>query len=179
MGIITAYCFRLLCMSKWDKKLPSLFPMRPQSKTSFQHPGAGDGILLENFTNTLAADIPDADVAMSPVAMGLLPDTQNCGLRIRRECRECFPATDFKGNYYLRHARAVMHVGIANPRWRAKRSRHYRRMRKPQFYISGKRPKVIALKNIIGPSFCDDSCQLLVPAQSQFCKMVKSLIQIP
>ena len=24
-------------------------------------------------------------------AMGLLPDTQNCGLRIRRECRERFP----------------------------------------------------------------------------------------
>ena len=23
--------------------------------------------------------------------MGLLPDTQNCGLRMRRECRECFP----------------------------------------------------------------------------------------
>ena len=25
------------------------------------------------------------------VGMGLLPDTQNCGLRMRRECRECFP----------------------------------------------------------------------------------------
>ena len=24
-------------------------------------------------------------------AMGLLPDTQNCGLRMRRECRERFP----------------------------------------------------------------------------------------
>ena len=32
-----------------------------------------------------------------------------------------------------------MHVGIANPRWRGKRSRHSRRMRNPQFYISGKR----------------------------------------
>ena len=38
-----------------------------------------------------------------------------------------FPATNFKGNPWLasqhasrhvRHARAVMHVGIANPRWR-------------------------------------------------------------
>ena len=37
-------------------------------------------------------------------------------------------------------ARAVMHPGIANPRWRGKRSRHSRRMRNPQFYISGKRP---------------------------------------
>ena len=33
-----------------------------------------------------------------------------------------------------------MHVGFANPRWRGKRSRHSRRMRNPQFYVSGKRP---------------------------------------
>ena len=32
-----------------------------------------------------------------------------------------------------------MHVGIANPRWRGKRSRHSRRMRNPQFYLSGER----------------------------------------
>ena len=36
-----------------------------------------------------------------------------------------------------------MHVGIANPRWRWKRSRHSRRMRNPQFYVSGKRPMAI------------------------------------
>ena len=30
--------------------------------------------------------------------MGLLPDTYNFGLRMRRECRERFPATDFKEN---------------------------------------------------------------------------------
>ena len=41
---------------------------------------------------------------------------------------------------HVHHARAVMHVGIANPRWRRKRSRHSRRMRNPQFYVSGKRP---------------------------------------
>ena len=33
-----------------------------------------------------------------------------------------------------------MHVGIANPGWRGKRSRHSRRIRNLQFYISGKRP---------------------------------------
>ena len=33
-----------------------------------------------------------------------------------------------------------MHAGIANPRWRGKRSRHSRCMRNPQFYLSGKRP---------------------------------------
>ena len=32
-----------------------------------------------------------------------------------------------------------MHVGLANPRW-GKRSRHSRRMRNPQFCVSGKRP---------------------------------------
>ena len=40
----------------------------------------------------------------------------------------------------MHHARAVMYVRIANPRWRGKRSRHSRRMRNPQFCVSGKRP---------------------------------------
>ena len=33
-----------------------------------------------------------------------------------------------------------MYVGIADPRWRGKLSRHSRRMRNRQFYVSGKRP---------------------------------------
>ena len=37
-------------------------------------------------------------------------------------------------------ARVVMHVGIANLWWWGKRSWHFRRMRNPQFYVSGKRP---------------------------------------
>ena len=41
---------------------------------------------------------------------------------------------------HVRPARAVMHVGIVNPRWRGIRSRHSRRMRNPQIYISGMRP---------------------------------------
>ena len=40
----------------------------------------------------------------------------------------------------MRHARASMHVGIANPRWRGKRSRHSWRMRNLQYYVCGKRP---------------------------------------
>ena len=66
---------------------------------------------------------------------------------MRWECRERFTRHDFKGNRQLahasrhvRHARAVMHVAIANPRWRGKVRGHSRRMRKPQFYASGKRP---------------------------------------
>ena len=40
---------------------------------------------------------------------------------------------------HVREARAVMHVGIANPRWQVKRSRYSRLVRKPQFHLSGKR----------------------------------------
>ena len=41
---------------------------------------------------------------------------------------------------HLRHARAVIHIGIAYSRWRGQRYRHSRRMRNPQFYKSGKMP---------------------------------------
>ena len=44
---------------------------------------------------------------------------------------------------HVRHARVVMHAGIANPLWRGKRSRHFRGMRNPQFYVSGKSPFLI------------------------------------
>ena len=38
---------------------------------------------------------------------------------------------------HVRHARVVMHVGIAIPWLWVKRSRHSRRMRNSQFYVSG------------------------------------------
>ena len=55
------------------------------------------------------------------IIMGLLPDTQNCGLRMHRECRERFTHHRLQrkplvSDLSMRHARAVMHVGIANPR---------------------------------------------------------------
>ena len=49
---------------------------------------------------------------------------------------------------HVRHERAVMHVGIANSRWRGKRFRHSRRMRNPQFYVSGKRPVVMTWASV-------------------------------
>ena len=68
---------------------------------------------------------------------------------MRWECRERFPCYRLQTKQLvsdpdMHHgmcvtARAVMHVGIANPWWRGKRSRHSRRMRNPQFYVSGKR----------------------------------------
>ena len=59
--------------------------------------------------------------------MGLLPDTKNCGLCMRRECRERFPRHRLQmkplvsdpGMHHGRCVtRAVMHVGIAYRRWR-------------------------------------------------------------
>ena len=46
----------------------------------------------------------------------------------------------------VRHARGVMHVGIANPRRRGRPSCHSRRMRNPQFYVSGQRPMLVGAK---------------------------------
>ena len=54
--------------------------------------------------------------------MGLLPDTQNCGLRMHRECRERFPRHRGLTIPACTTTRAVTHVplghaGIANPRF--------------------------------------------------------------
>ena len=58
---------------------------------------------------------------------------------MHRECRERFPRHPLQSkSLVVRHARTVMHVGIANPRWQGK---HSRRMRNSQFYVSGKKPK--------------------------------------
>ena len=67
---------------------------------------------------------------------GPLTKTQNCGVRMRREYRERFPRH--------RHQRKPlvsdhgMHHGT---QWRGKCSRYSRRMRNPQFCVSGKWPK--------------------------------------
>ena len=52
------------------------------------------------------------------------------------------PVPHFMGFFTDRgHAHAVMHARIANSKlWQGKRSRHSRRMRNSQFYVSGKRP---------------------------------------
>ena len=69
-------------------------------------------------------------------SMGLLPDTQNGGLCMRRECRERFPR---------HHGLAIPTTsGFLWSRWRGKRSRHSRRMRIPQVCVSGKRPMALS-----------------------------------
>ena len=70
--------------------------------------------------------------------MGLLSDTSSCGLRMRVSDSDMYLGT------------SVTHVpwcipgsltsGFLWSRWRVKRSRHSRRMRNPEFYVSGKRP---------------------------------------
>ena len=50
--------------------------------------------------------------------MGLLPDTQNCGCACAANAGNVFPVTAGKrsrhASRHVRHARAVMHAGIAN-----------------------------------------------------------------
>ena len=78
--------------------------------------------------------------------MGLLPDTYNCVLRLRRECRECFPR-HWVSDHDIHHDTCVTHVSWCMPRtltsgflwswWRGTRSRHSRNMHNKQFYVSG------------------------------------------
>ena len=84
-------------------------------------------------------------------SIGLLPDKQNCGLRMRRECQERFPhhrglaiptcitAREWRTCRDACRDRLLI-SGFLWSRWRGKCSRHPRRMRNPQFYVSGKRP---------------------------------------
>ena len=74
---------------------------------------------------------------------------KNAGCACAENAENVFPITDFKGNRsfaiphasrHVRLARVLMHVRIANPRCRGKRSRHFWRMRNLQFCVSGKRP---------------------------------------
>ena len=50
--------------------------------------------LERKYTNSLSKNAFENDFTK----MGLLLDTWNCGLHMRQECRERFPATDFKGD---------------------------------------------------------------------------------
>ena len=64
---------------------------------------------------------------------------------MRRECCERFARHRLQrkqlvGDPSMHHGTCV--IGIINPRWQGKRSRHSRRMHNPQFYVSGKRPMV-------------------------------------
>ena len=95
----------------------------------------------------LSIDCLEMDVIM--LLMGLLSYTKNAGCACAGNAGDVFPrhrlqrkplVSDPGIHHHVPDARAVLHVGIANPRWRGKRSRHSRRMRNPQVYVSGKSP---------------------------------------
>ena len=87
------------------------------------------------------------------ISLGVLPNTYNCGLRIRLECRErfsCHRGLEIPTCVTARAWRVCRDACL--DRWLAvsclsrgwgKRSRYSQGMRNPQFYVSGKR-----LKNI-------------------------------
>ena len=68
------------------------------------------------------------------LAMGLLPDTQIWGLRMRRECQKLFSTPPRVSDPDIHHGKCVTHVprcmpgsltsGFLLSRWREKRSRH-------------------------------------------------------
>ena len=71
------------------------------------------------------------------------------GCACTRNVGKVFPTSNFKANRYLAIPACIMaHAWrtcpdacrVANPLWQGKRSWHSRRMRNPQFYVSGKRP---------------------------------------
>ena len=106
--------------------------------------------LLTQFWYIWHLIISHTMVSQTSPSMDLLPDTWNCGLRMRRECRKRFPRHQLQrklpvSNPDMHHGTCVTHVpwcmsGSLTCGGRGKRSRHSRRMRNPQFYISGKRP---------------------------------------
>ena len=116
-------------------------------------------IIFKKTTTNDSGPFPKKEVISQVVSwlqrqcMGLLPDTQNCRLRMHREHRERFPHQ--LSDPVMHHGTCVMHVpwymsgsltsGFLWSRWRGKRSRHFRCMHNPHFYVSGKRPMTVAL----------------------------------
>ena len=93
-------------------------------------------------------------VFRSVYSMGLSPDTQDCGLRMRRECQERFPHHRFQrkppvSDPGMHHVTCVTHVPWCMS-WLLTRSDGemlpaFRCMRNPQFYVSGKIPTLIVI----------------------------------
>ena len=86
---------------------------------------------------------------------------------MRRECRERSPRHQLQrkppvSDPAMHHGTCVphvVHVGIANPWWWGKRSRHARYMRSPQFYVSDKRPMLIAHLSSVSNGVRETNCK--------------------
>ena len=105
---------------------PPLIKMQPQYNGHFESKGDRSGSLN---------------------CIGLLLDTQNCGLHMRQECRKRFPChwlqrKPLASDPSMHHGTCVMHVPwcMSGLLTRGGRENVPGRMRIPQFYISGTRP---------------------------------------
>ena len=70
---------------------------QPASAESYTHPAKRDHWLDGETSNCQMSELV--------FCRGPIPDTQNWGLRMRRECRECFP------RYWLQVSYPGMHIG--------------------------------------------------------------------
>ena len=87
------------------------------------------------------------------LAMGLLPDTLNCGFAHAPGMSGTFsppPISKEAASYRSRHASRHVHHGtcVTHVRWCMSGSLTRSGMRNPQFYVSGKRPTTNVLKRI-------------------------------
>ena len=100
-----------------------------------------------------------------------LPTTKESSLMamgLQRTSKETASLWSRHARRHVRHARAVMHVGIANPRLRWKRYRLSRHIRNPQFYVTGKRPMclhkaAISIQPVLLICFTFTGCTDLYP----------------
>ena len=86
-------------------------------------------------------------------------------LRMRWECRERFPRHRLQRKKLvsdpgMHHGTCVMHEPWCMSGSLTRGSRHSRRMRNPQFYVSGKRPMLIYLLGIISSVIYDYHCSI-------------------
>ena len=113
----TIICFRQLT----NGRNSSEWPRTPARFGVAQHHGAWASYQIRKIAGCACAGNAGIVFTLPPTLM------ETISLRSRHAAR------------LVRDARAVMHVGIAYPRWWGKRSRHSRRKRNQQFYVSGKR----------------------------------------
>ena len=95
-------------------------------------------------TRRIYIEIHGSNLILFFVSMGLLQDTQYCGLCMRRECRESFPHHRWLAIPACFTASELRTESLTSSfiwsRCRGKHSRHSWRMLNPQFYLFGKRP---------------------------------------
>ena len=106
-----------------------------------------DIIVEQNFTRS---EFKMSDIILQQPKRGPLARYLNLRVAHTRECRERFYPLARVSDPDMHHGTCVTHMpwcmsgsltsGFLRFRWRGKRSRHSRRMRNPQFYVSGKSP---------------------------------------